>query len=222
MWWWFLGCGVSQNVEKKEVREELMEDTSLEDALSAEQSPEKMNEAPQIEYFRFTKAKYITGDSIAVEFHGVDPEHSPIQSDIIWKVNESTLLREKNVELQSHKASKGDVVQCFLTLSDGEKQSQKVIQMRVENSHPTWKKDPREFKDIHGHIVEAEDPDGDELHYMLEGGPKGMTINQKGRIEYRPSIYEPGGVYQVSVIAEDPDGALVRWDFGITVEPGKK
>jgi len=207
-------------VQEEEYSESVVVEEAPEEVAEAIE-PEKINEAPQIKYFHFTEKEYYTGDLIAVSFKGQDPENRPLRSTLSWTVNGEKIFGEKSVQLQSIKAKKDDVIECHLLLSDGEKEQEKVIRTKVKNSHPTWKEDPRAFTDLNGHIVQAEDLDGDVLKYTLQGGPKGMTISQTGRIEYRPSIYEPGGEYQIAVMAEDPDGALVRWDFSISLDAGK-
>ena len=67
----------------------------------------------------------------------------------------------------------------------------------------------------------AADPDDDDVTFRMEGAPMGMTIGERnGKIQYVGSVDEPGGDYQIQIIAEDGSGGSATWEFGISVSPG--
>ena len=48
-----------------------------------------------------------------------------------------------------------------------------------------------------------------------------MTVGKSvGVVKYEGSVDEPGGEYNIRLIAEDPDKAQAVWEFSVNISPG--
>ena len=59
----------------------------------------------------------------------------------------------------------------------------KVVE--IVNAKPVMLSNVRNASGLQGIRLEASDPDGDELHWSVEGGPPGISIEQSGRLRIR-------------------------------------
>ena len=59
------------------------------------------------------------------------------------------------------------------------------------------------------------------ITYQIEGAPKGMTVGAKdGVLAYKGSVEEPGGEYDIRLLAVDSDGGEAIWEFSVAVSAG--
>jgi len=181
---------------------------------------EEENRPPEITRATFTVKKPTTNDEIRLDVEAVDPEGWIVRFDYNWKVNGKPYPSETREFLRKKKVKKGDKIEVVIIASDEKKSTEKSLKIIVSNASPEWVNDPRKMRSFDGFIVKAEDPDGDRITYKLEGQPKGMKISSSGKLSYTGSKDEPGGAYNISVIAEDIDRAQVKWVFSISLSAG--
>ena len=106
---------------------------------------------------------------------------------------------------------------------DGKTEVSTELEVRIQNSAPSWVNDPRGVKQIDGYQAKASDPDDDPLVYSLDGAPDGMSIDPKtGILQYKGSVNAKPGAYDITVLASDPDGAFAKWTFSISVQGGSQ
>ena len=218
----FLACAAQEEVQKppkEEVKRFLHQDPVFE---IVEEEKKEQNLSPVIDSVSFVTENPTVKDQVKVAVVAKDPEGLPLRYDYVWKVNGKSYHSETREFLRKTKVKRGDNIEVTVIATDGVLQSEKSAQTTVGNSSPEWDPDPRNLKDINGFRVNATDPDGDSITYKLEGAPNGMSISPTGTLSYVGSEQEPGGNYTVSVIAEDPQKAQVRWQFAITLSAGSK
>jgi RHS repeat-associated protein len=69
---------------------------------------------------------------------------------------------------------------------------------------------------LYQYAVQAQDPDGDAIHFALRHAPAGMTISASGLVQWTPTLAELG-TNSVGISAIDPAGGAANQDFTITV-----
>lgn len=175
---------------------------------------------PQFESMDFKHLEPKTTDSIEIIVKSKRAVSGSIRKEYEWKINEKKIISERSPTLSRSQLKKGDVISVTVTLRNGEQKQSKTMQTRIVNSPPQWERDPRLVREIDGFTVKAIDPDGDPILYRLEGQPDGMSISSKGVLRYKGSTTEKGGTYNIIVIGEDTEKALVKWNFSINLSAG--
>lgn len=228
MWLMFgyLGCGTStpsvpSTSPKTTNQEEMLPDVDVV-AEQEEQEGNIVNLPPVIDKFGFVDPNPSILSTIEVEIDAQDPEGNIVRDSFVWRINGEKLLAEKGQKLRKKDLHKGDSISVTVVVSDGEIETTQTIATKIQNSPPTWARDPRNMKNIDGFTVQATDIDGDPITYRVEGQPVGLSISPQGRISYVGSTTEKGGTYTVSVIAEDDDKANITWQFSMEVSPGSQ
>ncbi len=95
-----------------------------------------------------------------------------------------------------------------------------VVSGTPSNEYPTIVSTPQ-FRSTAGVIyqydVDAHDPEGAQLHYLLIDGPAGMQIDPStGLVQWLPTSGQVGS-FTVTVAAEDPGGAGATQSFSLNV-----
>lgn len=216
--WLLLACLNQENQEPDIVQDKPKEKMVYlgDDEAVENEKPEPIN----ITKFSFLKENPTAFDPISVDFETSDMSPRALRSEYEWSLNGKRLISETSKGLKRTKVKKGDHVSVTVFVRDGDEEASKTIQTTIANSAPQWETDPRLVDQIDGFVVRATDPDREVITYRLEGAPKGMRISPQGRLSYKGTTSEPGGKYNISVIAEDPDKAQVKWEFSIVVSAG--
>ncbi len=186
-----------------------------------EPEPEPINEPPRIKGLTISPKAPHTDTTLQVKVDAVDPEGLVIDVDYAWSVNGRNLLTENGKRLESRNYKKGDVIELKATISDGENTVERAGRITIGNAPPIFISDPRNVRDLDGFRLNVSDPDGDAITYRIEGAPKGMTVDPKeGVISYKGSVEEPGGDYDIRLLALDDEGGEAVWEFSVTVSAG--
>jgi hypothetical protein len=94
----------------------------------------------------------------------------------------------------------------------------------MSNSSPTIVSKPSVSASggVYDYQVQASDPDGDSITYMLEEAPPGMYIEkQTGHIHWNVTP-EATGTFRVKVVAQDNRGGFAAQDFELSVSAPPK
>ena len=144
-----------------------------------------------------------------------------VDVDYQWSVNGRELLTENGKRLNPRNFERGDVVELKAFASDGEHELTRSARITIGNASPIFISDPRGVRQLDGFKLSVSDPDGDAVRYSIEGAPRGMSVDpRQGIISYQGSVDEPGGSYDILIIAEDPDKARAVWEFSVDVSAG--
>ncbi|MDG1484224.1 MAG: hypothetical protein P8R54_31825 [Myxococcota bacterium] len=186
-----------------------------------EPEPEPVNEKPRIKGFVITPNAPNTDTTLQAKIDAVDPEGLVLDVDYAWSVNGRNLIIENGKRLESRNYKKGDIVELKATISDGENIVERAGRITIGNAPPIFISDPRNVQDLDGFRLSVSDPDGDAITYQIEGAPKGMTVGAKdGVIAYKGSVEEPGGEYDIRLLAVDTEGGEAIWEFSVAVSAG--
>jgi len=92
----------------------------------------------------------------------------------------------------------------------------------VPNSPPVITSEPpleiRGDEKLFEYKVEADDPDGDEVEFVLRKSPKGMTIEPAtGLIKWDFTEEKPGSEYKIDIVAIDSEDAKYTQEVTLTI-----
>ena len=142
---------------------------------------------------------------------------------IVWMHNGEELTGESGETLGwMDDFKKGDKIKVVLIPSLGDTESPLVTESEfsVPNSPPEIVSEPPE--EIQNgkfeYKVEAEDPDGDDIQFLLKNSPKGMTIEPAtGLISWDFTQEKPGTDYNIEIVATDTDGLSYTQQLTLTI-----
>ena len=188
-----------------------------------EEIQEAANIAPEIQIAEFSQTRPVATEKLQVEAKAHDADGDFVRLDYEWSVNDQKLPSEGRSFLPPVWFKKNDRVHVKVIAMDGKTQVSTELDIRIQNSAPTWIKDPRGVKQIDGYQAKASDPDEDPLVYSIDGAPDGMSIDPNtGVLRYKGTMNAKPGTYDITVLASDPDGAFAKWAFSISVQGGSQ
>lgn len=218
---WMLACGEPPAPPPTPAAEAV--EAPTEAVADAPEPAGPANRPPKVGEIVFTPPEPRVIDDITVSVVGEDPDGDFVDVDLTWVINDQLRVELPDGQLSAGTAKRGDTLALEIALSDGfNKVTVRSTPVTVANSAPEILNRPDELTDLNRFQLRATDPDGDSLRYRLEGEPAGMSIDEEGALHYQGSEDEPGGAYEVSIVAEDRLGGFARWPFQINVSPGHK
>jgi hypothetical protein len=193
----------------------------LQPALPPSPEPPPRNQPPIITAVTLSPESIDTNVSAQVAVQASDPAGRRPTPRFRWTVNDRRIVDAVSDTLNHEHYQKGDDVTVYITVYDGTDEHEQSLSFTVQNSPPAFLTDPRSLDQLDGFQVKTIDPDGDTVTYRMEGAPRGMDINSRnGTIRYVGSVDDPGGEYDVKIIAEDDSSGSVTWTFSIAVQAG--
>ena len=178
---------------------------------------------PAITKLTLTPASPNRSDVLHVDVEAADPEGNLFDTEYAWFVNGAEIVGERTANLSSDSFTSGDKVHVTVTVDDGDaKNSATSGDVTVVNRSPVIRTSPSQVSALDGVVLQADDPDGDELVWSLTGGPPGLTLTPKGQLRYQGSETDPGGSYVLTLKVDDGHGGWGRLDVPIAVTPGSR
>jgi len=142
---------------------------------------------------------------------------------IVWMHNGEELTGETGITIDwGEDFKRGDKIKAILIPSLGNVESTLVTESEfvIPNSPPKIVSEPPleiesgKFE----YTVEAEDPDGDEIQFLLKSSPKGMTIEPaSGLISWDFTKEKPGTEYNIEIVASDTAGLSYTQELTLTI-----
>lgn len=221
--WTLIGCGPGEPAKKPVLEEDRVKPSagaSADEGDDARAGP--TNRPPQITNIALRPDVPKAGEDVQCAIMGSDPEGDPVDIDVVWVVNDSSWYDQTERTLPGDNLRRGDKVKVRVTVSDGVSSvSKDSAELEVGNTPPTLLTETSAFADLNGLQVQATDVDMDELTYRLEGGPEGLTIDERtGRVAYQGTETEKGGAYKVTLIVDDGHKGTASLSFGLNVAAG--
>ncbi len=187
------------------------------------QAPVVVNRPPVIKQLRVSPEEPNFGDDIHVEVVASDPEGVGLTYAYTWKINGHEDLLVHQPTFRPEQLHKGDKVSVTVTAHDDEQDSEPVsIEVTCRGLPPVMDTTPGQINHLDNVRMRAHDPDNGTLVWSMTGAPAGMSIDPDGLLHYTGSLTEPGGKYQITIIATDPDGDFAKMDLPVTLSPGSK
>jgi hypothetical protein len=138
-----------------------------------------------------------------------------------WYINEeaNSLLTENILPAKSY--VRGDTIRFTIAITDGyaEGKLYESASLVVPNAAPQiLSQPPEEFAALeYNYQVEALDPDGDKLAYLLEEAPDGMTINRANGLIRWPLVDVTRGEYKVRIVVKDSSDAEAVQEYTMSL-----
>ena len=209
-------------VQTSPVNEELAESEVDEYEETADEAGEIGNEAsddsvsnapPEIVSLKLVPMVLYPGTVVKVLAEGRDSEEEDVIFYYRWQKNEEFLPGEENEKLDTSGFEKGDLITAFVTPFDGEMDGKQVMSpsLLISNRPPDITSAPigNIVDGVFVYNVEANDPDGDDLKFSLEGSPSGMTIDSVGRVEWKVPT-DAKGPFTIKVVVSDGDATTFQ------------
>jgi Putative Ig domain len=184
------------------------------------------NSPPRIKSVDFADHRIHCGVDVVVNPEVEDLDGDDVSFRYLWTVNgEEVGGLEENV-LPGDQLKKGDRVTFTVIPNDGYADGNPYVcsEFVIPDAAPRFiSKHPLEFQ---GHVylyeARAEDPDGDDLQYLLEDGPEGMTVEPSTGLLRWDVAAGSAGQHHVKIAARDDEGLQATQDFVLTVTiPGQ-
>ena len=179
------------------------------------------NSAPRVRRIQLQPPGPITaGVPLRALPDAVDADGDEISYRFGWSLNGETIGEAETLETRDLR--RGDVVQVSVVATDGEDVSAVFYSARFEvgNVAPLILSQPGGETGAGGgfrYLVKVRDPEGNgDLSYRLAQAPDGMTVSQRGEVEWRPSAGQKGR-FAVEIVVEDRDGGRTAQRFELTV-----
>jgi len=150
-----------------------------------------------------------------------DPDGDRLSYRYNWIIN-GKASGERGASLDRGRSRKGDQIRLEAWASDGASESVPLTSapFSVGNSPPEIVSRPPSMDEsgLFVYVVQATDRDDDPLRYVLEEGPKGMTLDaESGELRWQATL-ENSGEHPVRIAAEDGQGGVSHQGFYVQVE----
>ncbi len=182
---------------------------------------EERREVAAIDVVRLTPADPKATDDLVARFPLPPGLPIPVTVKYTWTVNGDRVLGQLGDRLAADQGfyRRGDRVQVLATVIDGdgnvyERTSEAV---GITNSTPKIVTELRRTPNLDGKELEATDPDGDEITWVIVSGPPGVSITRGGRLNVRVGALQEAWDGELVVGAEDPVGARAELHIPVAV-----
>lgn len=186
-----------------------------------------LNTPPQI-IEASTMLNTVPSDMLTARVNAVDADHDAIRYRYQWFVNGSELSGQTKSTLDVANTRAGDEVYARVIVSDKDDESEpfdcEPITIgsnapQITSNPPSSPGEDRRYV----YQVAAVGPVPDDLKFSLVKAPTGMTISDKGLIEWQMPDPKLGSFsYEVVVSVMDPTGGEARQEFAINVTGEEK
>ncbi len=182
------------------------------------------NGVPTVKRIQIKPYPAFPGDELEAEVEAEDPDGDRVELTYSWMVNGEMVEGESSASFSTARLRRGDRVLAQVVPEDSAQRGIPVSSQEVvlENRPPRFVSQPPENLVSPGRYryeVKAEDPDGDQLEFRLEGPvPDGMRIDPvTGILEWEFDT-PPEGSVMVDVRVSDGHGGEARQSYDFSVE----
>jgi hypothetical protein len=182
------------------------------------------NTPPTVSQVKIEPNRPLSADNLRAVASGQDPDGDDVTFSYQWRLNGEEIVGASETTLTNDLFRRGDRVQVVVIPFDGDEWGRAAGSgvRQIRNTPPKIVSDPPSSIEngIYRYAVQAEDADGDELRFSLEGEPpKGLSIDANTGVVDWQVVVPAGKVnYVFKVVAEDPEGGRsvqqVTFKFG--------
>jgi hypothetical protein len=128
------------------------------------------------------------------------------------------------LRVEEGKWKPGDTVEVVAHASDekGRQTTSKPVAVVFGNTAPVITTDLRKVKYLNGTRLQAEDEDGDQVTWSVEGDPPGVTVTAAGVIQVRNVQVAEDWSGEAVFVATDPHGARSEIHIPLSVNAAKE
>jgi len=195
--------------------------TMLSKSESVSASKKIANSPPHIIESNFVEPRLHTGVDVVIEVEVEDADGDSVETRFSWTVNGEIVTGLDINRLPGNMLQRDDRISFTAIPNDGETDGPPYTagEFTIPNGAPRFVSTyPLKFSNfIYQYPSRAEDPDGDPLHYQLETGPDGMTIDsQTGELWWRIKTSQ-SGEHHVKIAAVDTEGLKATQEFNLMI-----
>ena len=162
----------------------------------------------------------VPGETLHAKVDVVDADHDSVRLTFRWWKNHTLIKDGEEDAIDTTGLAPKDLIRVEVTPHDRISAGQPVLsQLVIGNRSPEIVSTPSNptNRDLYEYLVQARDPEGDSISYLLEIAPPGMNIDKNtGHISWKI----PAGLigtHKVRVVAEDGQGGFSSQEFELTL-----
>lgn len=142
-----------------------------------------------------------------------------------WRVGDRELVGYRRPSLPKSRGlwETGDTISVVAVATDNEGRSARseTASVTVGNTPPTIVTKLENIKYMNGTLLRAEDPDGDEVSWSVEGEPPGVSVSKNGKIVVRTVQLKEEWSGEAVFVATDPYGARSEIHIPFSINAAK-
>jgi len=173
---------------------------------------------PAIEKVSLEPKSPVTGDQLRATVQATDPAGAALMVLYRWKID-GQVVQESEDSVLNSPLHRGGSVELEVVVSNHASSCSPVrVAAFVGNASPTVRLSGQSLEsgnDYHAKI-EAADPEGDPIRFMLKSGPPGMNVDPAtGAIRWIVKTEDTGASHEVQIAAQDSEGAETLLNYQI-------
>jgi len=178
-----------------------------------------VNAPPELTKVKIMPEVFNPGDRLYIDAAATDVDEDDVSISYEWTFNGESAGSSKEINTD---IKRGDNVSVKVTPYDGETYGRTItLNREIRNLPPMLGKESISNFDgkTYSYQINAIDPDGDSLTYILKEGPPGMTVgSESGIITWE---VPPGdtGIHSVAVLISDSQGGELLAPFNLKINP---
>jgi len=197
---------------------------SGESAAGPSDIPPAGNRPPVVESVAFEPDPPQTGGSVRVVPKVSDPDGDEVNLSYAWTVNGQP-VEDAAGDVLERPLKEGDVLQVEIRADDLLEEVTEQFEVTVSNGPPRLRLVGQQIREgAYEARLEASDPEGEPLDWVLEEGPEGMAVDAAGSVLRWPVPDNVQGTFPIRVTAKDPAGneAYLQWTIDIGWRQGEE
>jgi hypothetical protein len=180
-----------------------------------------MNTPPLVTHVTIEAATPEGSNRVFAKVDAVDPDRDEIHYTYRWWRNDKQVKEGDESVLDATGFGRKDIVAVEVIARDQDAAALPVraTPIILGNSPPQILSSPSALtnKEQYEYLVQAKDPDGDTVTYVLETGPPGMTIDGvTGQMTWKVTA-RSAGTHRVKVMVEDGQGGTAWQEFEVSI-----
>jgi len=180
------------------------------------------NTPPEILSIQLLPQPFQPGETIKAIVTGKDREGDLINYTYEWKKNGVLLFLENRAEAKIPDLQRGDHITVMITPHDGRNAGKSIesLHLKSENRRPVITSNPpHQFKHgVYSYPVQAFDPDGDVLHYMIEDPQVGMHLDTITGLFHWDIPKHTSGVHHIILRVQDSEGEMAAQKVRLDID----
>lgn len=195
-------------------------------SVTSSVSPEVLGDTPpKVTSLKISPETPVVGDKVRAVVETSDKEGATVTVEYNWFKNGEQLRETSDTLTITGDFKHGDKITLATVPDDGKRKGNPMsVNFFVANSLPKIQPSDETFRfdgRLYSYQIKATDPDGDPLTYSLKSAPQGMTINNKGLIQWNvPPDFK--GTAHVTVSVSDGHGGQTLQAFTIDIRATTK
>ena len=196
------------------------------ESQSQPSSTDKGGRLPVIEKVSLEPRSPATGDQLRAIVQTTNPGGDQVKVVYRWKID-GRAVQESEESVLNSPLHRGEFVELEAIVGNGASSGIPVTTSTfVGNASPTVQFSGQRFgsDNVYQANVEATDPEGGPVKFLLKSGPPGMSVDPAtGAVRWAVRPEDTGQSYDVQIVAQDSEGAetLLTYQIKTRMESGE-